>query len=102
MRTHEAEAVIQHATRTTRVRSGVGGCPFQTSTDAHGQTHVEMARLRLRLVHERNEGADPKNDLTVPLAWPQHARVCTGEGGRDDHASGKPDGEGVQGHRTWV
>ena len=35
--THEAEAVIQRATRTTSVRSGVSGYSFQTSTDAHGQ-----------------------------------------------------------------
>ncbi len=46
-RTHEAEAVIQHATRATSVRSGVSGYSFQTSTDAHGQTHVERTRPRL-------------------------------------------------------
>ncbi|KAI0699619.1 hypothetical protein C8T65DRAFT_728971 [Cerioporus squamosus] len=46
-RTHEAEAVIQHATRATSVRSGVSGYSFQTSTDAHGQTHAERARPRL-------------------------------------------------------
>ncbi|RPD58719.1 hypothetical protein L227DRAFT_586946 [Lentinus tigrinus ALCF2SS1-6] len=46
-RTHEAEAVIQHATRATSMRSGVSGYSFQTSTDAHGQTHADMARPRL-------------------------------------------------------
>ena len=37
--THEAEAVIQHTSRTTRVRSGVSGYSFPTSMDAHWKTH---------------------------------------------------------------
>ena len=40
--THNAEVVIQHATRTTRVRSGVSGYSFQASKDAHEQTQVEI------------------------------------------------------------
>ena len=45
--THEAEAVIQRATRTTRVRSGVSRYSFQASKDAHEQTHIEMTLRQL-------------------------------------------------------
>ena len=93
LRTHEAEAVVQRATRTTRVRSGVSGYSFPTSMDAHWKTHFGtrdgVAAALVRPVHHCDAGA-------TLLSWPHQSGVCTGAGGRDDNACGEPDGEDVE------
>ena len=56
MRTHGAEAVIQHAILSTSVYNGVSGYSSETSTDAHGKTRVQIrdgaAAAPVRPVHE--------------------------------------------------
>ena len=60
----------------TSVRSELSVYSLQTSTDAHGQTHVKTERP----VHERNAGARPEATVVFLLAF------CTSTGGCDDDA----------------